>query len=1029
MKKNTIAMPAPFRCVPWRMLFTGLLAVLLTSSVWAQNVRVTGTVKDEKGNPLADATVTVRGSKISTATDAQGKFTLPTVAPGATLVVSHVGFTTHEEKLAGKTGFTFVLQEQSVNMNEVVVVGYGTQKKVDLTGAIATVTGTDLNKRVATDPTQLLQGKLPGLSLTQGSGEAGNEGSVLRVRGLGTYSGAGTNPLVIIDGIPGSLTALDPANIASVTLLKDAASAAIYGTRAANGVILVTTKTGGNSGFHVSYDYNIGITSATSLPKLVYNSVQFMQLYNQAATNSGAAATNRFTQAQIDAYANATDKNLYPNVNWLDLMIRTVAMQTHHLGLSGGRNGTSYNVGLGYVDQPDIMLGFSYKKYNLQFNINSKINDRVSFGSSLTLNYSRRVYARQGSQDQFLSTLSQAPLYGPKLPDGSGRYTSVAYKFESTNKNPVAIAENANASTNDYYMQGNVFVNVKVLEGLEWKTSGGFNFDFRKTYDFKPTIYQYLWFAGPNDPFDKALDVGGQGLMVTDSNSIYPIFYSQFTYNKQIKDHSFKILGGTQAEYFKGQLLTGSRLVYPNNNVQEINAGSYGAQFTNGTAGEWSLFSFYGRANYDYKEKYLLELNARYDASSRFPPSNKWGFFPSVSTGWRITKEKFMEPVTWLNDLKLRASWGILGNQNISNNYPYQNIYQVGYAYPYTNSLSSGVLQTNLVDTSIKWESTRVLNVGADMTLLNNRLSLNFDWYNKETYDILSQQSLPSYIGLTAPIINNGKMRNTGVEINVQYNDHIGAVNYSVGGNFQSNKNTLEKIGATTIGTTSINIEGQPYGSFYLYDYAGIFQTADEISKSPKQPYNPQPGYMKFRDVNNDGVIDANDRIIVPGVFPKFNYSFNTYAQYKNFDLTVFLYGSQGQKIFVNGWGMQPFNQNSVPTTDWLNAWTPSNPSTTMPMIYLTGTGNISNNASTTSTYYLKDASFLRIKNIQFGYNIPARYAKKAAMSSLRVYFAGDNLVTFSKFPGLDPERVASNTRYVTHPQNRVISFGIKAVF
>ena len=1028
-KKNTIAMPVQFLCMPWRMLFTGLLILLLTSSVQAQNVQVTGTVKDEKGNPLTDVTVTIKGTKISTATDAQGKFILP-VAHGATLVFSHVGFTTYEEKPDGQTSVAIVLLEQSINMNEVVVVGYGTQKKVDLTGSIATVTGADLNKRVATDPTQLLQGKLPGLSLTQGSGEAGNEGSVLRVRGLGTYSGAGSNPLVIVDGIPGSLTALDPANIASVTLLKDAASAAIYGTRAANGVILVTTKTGGNNGFHVSYDYNIGITSATSLPKLVYNSVQFMQMYNQAATNSGAATSNRFTQAQIDAYVNATDKNLYPDVNWLDLMIRTVAMQTHHLGLSGGKNGTSYNVGLGYVDQPDIMLGFSYKKYNLQFNINSKVNDRVNFGSSLTINYSRRVYARQGSQDQFLSTLSQAPLYGPKLPDGSGRYTSVAYKFESVNKNPIAIAENANASTNDYYMQGNVFVNVKVLQGLEWKTSGGFNFDFRKTYDFKPTINQYLWFAGPNDPFDRTLDVGGQGLTVTDSNYVYPIFYSQLTYNKQIKDHSFKILGGTQAEYFKGQSLTGSRLVYPNNNVQEISAGSSGAQITTGTAGEWSLFSFYGRGNYDYKEKYLLELNARYDASSRFPPNNKWGFFPSVSTGWRITKEKFMEPVTWLNDLKLRASWGILGNQNISNNYPYQNIYQVGYAYPYTNSsLSSGVLQTNLVDTTIKWESTRVLDVGADMTLLNNRLSLAFDWYNKETYDILSQQSLPAYIGYTAPIFNNGKMRNKGVEITAQYNDHIGAVNYSVGGNFQANKNTLEKIGATTIGSTSINIEGQPYGSFYLYQYAGIFQTADEISKSPKQPYNPQPGYMKFKDVNNDGVIDANDRVIVPGIFPKFNYSFNAYAEYKNFDLTLFLYGSQGQKIFVNGWGMQPFNQNSVPTTDWLNAWTPDNPSTTMPMIYLTGTGNISNNASTTSTYYLRDASFLRIKNIQFGYNVPAKYAKKAALSSLRVYFAGDNLITFSKFPGLDPERVASNTRYVTHPQNRVISFGVKAVF
>ena len=1016
---------------PWRALLAAcLLAIITYTEGYAQDTQINGTIKDEKGAALSGVTVTIKGTKTNALSDTNGKFSLLAHLPQVTLVFSHVGYTTHEEKLSGQTSLNIILKEQSTSMNEVVVVGYGTQKKIDLTGAIATVTGADLNKRVATDPTQLLQGKLPGLSLTQGSGEAGNEGSVLRVRGLGTYSGAGTNPLVIVDGIPGSMTALDPANIASVTLLKDAASAAIYGTRGANGVILVTTKTG-SGGFHVSYDYNIGITSATALPKLIYNSAQFMQMYNTAANNSGAAVSNRFSQAAIDAYANATDKNLYPNVNWLDLMIRTVPVQTHHLGLSGGRNGTSYNVGLGYVDQPDIMRGFSFKKYNLQFNLNSKVNERVNFGSSLTINYSKRYYSRQGSQDQFLSTLSQAPLYGPKLPDGSGRYTSVAYPFESVNKNPVAIAENATANANDYYMQGNVFVNVKVLEGLEWKTSGGFNFDFRKTFDFKPQVNQYFWFAGPNDAPQRVLDVGGQGLTVTDTNYVYPIVYSQLTYSKQIKDHNFKILGGTQAEYFKGQSLSGGRLVYPNNDLREVNAGSSGAQLATGTAAEWSLYSLYGRVNYDFKEKYLLELNYRYDASSRFPPSNKWGFFPSVSAGWRINREKFMEHIDWLNDLKLRGSFGVLGNQNITN-YPYQNVYNVGYAYPYNNTaLSSGVIQTSLVDTSIRWESTRVFDVGADVTLLNNKLSLTFDWYNKETYDILAQQSLPAYIGYTAPTINNGKMRNTGIEISAQYNDHIGAVKYTVNGNIQTNKNKLVKYGATVIntGNNTINIEGQPYGSFYLYEFDGIFQTADEISKSPKQPYTPLPGYMKFKDVNPDGTIDANDRVIVPGIYPKYNYSFNVFAEWKNFDITVFLYGSQGQKIFVNRWGMQPFDQNSVPNTDWLNAWTPDHPSTTMPMIYLSGTGNISNNAGTASTWYLKDASFLRIKNIQFGYNLPAKYAKYAAMSSLRIYFAGDNLVTFSKFPGLDPERVSSNVRYVNHPQNRVISFGLKAVF
>lgn len=1013
------------------LLTVFIIQLLMASSLHAQTVKVNGTVKDEKGNAVQAVTVTVKGTAVSTTTDVNGKFSLNAVPPEATLVFTHVAFTTLEEKAGGRTTIDVILKGQSVEMNEVVVVGYGTQKKVNLTGAVVTVSGADLNKRVATDPTQLLQGKLPGLSLTQASGEAGNENSVLRVRGLGTYSGAGNNPLVIVDGIPGSLTALDPANIASVTLLKDAASSAIYGTRAANGVILVTTKQGsGSGGFHLSYDYNIGITQATSLPKLVYDSPTFMQLYNQAAANSGAPIANRYSQADIDAYTNPTNKALYPSVNWLDLMMRTVAVQNHHLGLTGGRNGTTFNVGLGYVDQPDIMLGFSFKKYNLQFNLSSKVNDRVSFGTSLTFNHSRRVYPRQGSQDQFLSTLSQSPLYGPKLPDGSGRYTSVAYPFQLVNKNPVAIAENALASTADYYMQGNIFVNVKVLEDLEWKTSGGINFDFQKTYDYRPIVNQYFWFSGPNDAPHRVLDVGGQGLTVSDNNYVYPIFYSQLTWSKRIKDdHHFKVLAGTQVEYNKTQSLSGNRQVFPNNQVQELNAGSTGAQSNDGTTTEWSLYSFYGRLNYDFQEKYLLEVNARNDASSRFPPDHKWALFPSVSLGWRIGREKFLEDISWLSDLKLRGSWGELGNQNITN-YPYQYVYNPGYAYPYTNGvLTSGVIQTNLVDTSIRWETTRVLDFGADVNLFQNKLAITFDWYRKETYDILAQAVLPAYIGMTPPIVNNGRMRNTGFEVTAQYADKIGKVKYSIGGNLQANKNKLVKYGAPAISTTTINIEGQPFGSFYLYDYAGIFQTADEISKSPKQPYNPQPGYMKFRDVVANNVIDANDRIIVPGIFPKFDYSFNANAEWKNFDVTLFFYGSYGQKIFVNGWGMQPFNQNSVPTTDWLNAWTSQNPSTTMPMIYLTGTGNISQNASTTSTYYLKDASFLRLKNVQLGYNVPPNIAKRVAMSSLRVYFAGDNLATFSKFPGLDPERVATNTRYVTHPQNRVISFGVKAVF
>ncbi|WP_431217873.1 SusC/RagA family TonB-linked outer membrane protein [Puia sp. P3] len=845
----------------------------------------------------------------------------------------------------------------------------------------------------------------------------------------------------MVDGLPGSLSALDPQNIESVTLLKDAASAAIYGTRAANGVILVTTKSGSSGRLQLSYDYNVGITRPTALPdNLIYNSAQYMTLWDTAATHSGYP--NKFSQVQIDLYSNpGRDKHLYPDYNWLKALMRTVVVQNHHLGFTGGKNGTTYNIGLGYVDQPDIMLGFSYKKYNVQLNLNSKVNDVVTVGANMTLNYSKRLYASRGSQDMFLSDLSQSPMYGPILPDGSGRYVnSVFPSVQTPNKNPIAIAQNALVNDNDYYMQSSFYVSVRPLKGLEWRTSGGFNFEFEKIYDFKPVINQYNWFAGPNDPPERTLDVNGQGLVVTDNNTIYPVGYSQLTYTRSLGEHNFKLLGGTQAEYNKVQQMVGTRNTpFSNNITRELNAGPAGSQIATGTTAEWALRSYYGRFNYDYKERYLLEANARYDASSRFPPSNRWGLFPSVSAGWVLTKESFLDNVSWLTNLKLRGSWGKLGNQNISN-YPYQdlytsaNAYNTGtfYAYSFSgNSLTSGVARNNLSDPDIKWETTRIIDFGTDITLFN-KLNLTVDWYNKLTYDILYKPQIPAYIGLGSPTINNGKMKNTGVEVAAQYADHAGEFSYSVGGNIQINRNTLVKFGAPQItANNTINIEGYPFGSYYMYQFTGIFQSTDEVNKSPYQVYSPQPGYIKFKDVDGNDTINANDRVIVPGVFPKFEYSFNTSASWKNFDIVVFLYGSYGQKQYASGWGVQPFNQGSPPTKDWLNAWTPQNHSTTMPLIYITGQGNASSNIGTASTYYLKDASFLRIKNVQLGYTLPKSVVKHLAMNSLRIYFAGDNLVTFTKFKGLDPERALGNgnVRFVVHPQNRVFSFGVKAVF
>ncbi|MBE7171659.1 MAG: TonB-dependent receptor [Williamsia sp.] len=995
--------------------------LLTTSAVFAQSP-VTGKIT-AGDTAIAGATIQVKGTNRATQSDASGKFVIAAPA-NATLVVSSVGFGSQEIKVNNRTTIAIQLQAASQEMGEVIVVGYGKQQRGSVTGAVVTASGEELNKRVVTNPASLLQGKLPGVSVIENSGEPGNEGVSLRVRGFTSFSGAGNDPLVIVDGIPGNLSALNPNDIESISVLKDAASASIYGTRGANGVILVTTKKGSSGKLSLDYSYNLGITSPSRTLDLITNSVEYMDLYNKAAIHSRLPAP--YPQTFIDQYKNPADPVKYPNVNWQDLLFKTVTTHNHYLSANGGRNGTTYNIGLGYIDQPGTMLGFAYKKYTLQFGLNSTVNNRVTFGMNMNFNYGDRGYPRQGSGDQYLSTITQAPMYGPVLPDGTGRFTYRGDPYNYHNKNTVAIAATTIKKDRSYYLQQNLFLNVKVLNGLTWETRGGFNYSFTKSKDFRPVVPVYDWFTGA---LASTLDVGGKGLIVQDVNYINPIAYSQLTYAGKWKEHSITVLGGAQAEYYKTESLTAYRRDFINNTQRELDAGAADGQTANGNASEWSIQSLYGRFNYDFNKKYLFEANFRYDGSSRFAAGNRWGFFPSISAGWRIKQEDFMQNLDWLSDLKLRGSWGRLGNSNLSNFYPYQDILNTGANYALDNSgtLYPGVSRTALVDNSIRWETTQVFDIGVDASLLQNRLTVNADWFRKKTYDILRSAQVPGWVGLTAPTINDGIMLNRGYEFNVQYTERGGAFTYSMGANFQTFTNKLLKFGARQINATTINEVGKPWGTFFVYDWIGIFQSQDEINKSPKQPNNPQPGDLKFRDINNDGVINASDRTYFDGAFPSFNYSFNLNAGYKRFDLTVFLYGVQGQKEYVRSWGFDPFQQSTPPTTNWRNAWTPENKSNTMPAIYVSGYAPVT---GTLSSYYLQDGSFLRVKNIQLGYNLSERLTKRAGMSSLRIYFAGDNLFLITKYPSLDPERSpATNASLVNYPQNKIFSFGARVKF
>lgn len=982
------------------------------------DIIVTGKVINNQGDPLPNVSITA-GDRNGTTTNERGEYSL-TVPENATLSFSYVGYISQEIKVDGRNVINLVMIQTAMDLSDVVVVGYTSQDRRKLTSAVVTVTGEELNKRIATNPVSLLQGQLPGLQVVQGSGEPGNEGLSLRIRGLATFSGTGNEPLVIVDGLPGNMDVLNPNDIESISLLKDAASAAIYGSRGANGVIMVKTKKGkANGGFALRYNYNLGISNPTSLPETIHNSAEYMELYNEANINSGREPI--YTQEQIDLYRNATDRVKYPNHNWLDDLFRPAYVQNHYVSLGGGKDNTGYNLGIGYVDQPGTMIGFSYKKYTMDLGLTSKVHERVTIGTNLQMRYGYRLNPPQGAGDMFLSTLAQSPLYPPQAPDG--RWIKKAYSNEAGNKNTVAIVgEDVRTRTNSYYVQGNVSLDVDILRGLTWESRAGLNYGASKYNDFRPVVQTYYY----NDMSSAGqLDVGTPGLTVGRNDNTYTVYYSQLNFKRTFGEHSLAVLAGFQQEHSISSDISAWRAQYTTNLLRELNAGPTSGQTNNGSSSQWAIRSWYSTMSYDFQDKYLLGLNIRNDGTSRLPKDTRWGLFYSLSGAWRISKEAFLQDAGWLDDLKIRASWGELGNQNIGT-YPYQPLLTQR-DYVFGGSIAPGYAAGALIDPTLIWETTRIFDIGIDLTAFSNKLTFTADWYNKYTFDILREFQVPLWLGLEPPTVNDGAVRNKGIELTGQYRNSIGNdFSYTIGANLQTYRNTVEKFGKQEIDYNSIMNEGYPMNEYYLYIWDGIFQDQAEIDKSPAQPVTPTPGDLKLKDVNGDGVVNTNDRTYVKGKYPSFQYAANLGAAWKNFDLSAQLYGSQGQKIFVNGWGMEPFRQGSVPTVDWRNRWTPTNHTNTMPKIYTAdGYPPVQNYVS---TYYLKDASFLRLKNIQIGYRLPGSVIRKIGASNLRVYVAADNVVTFSKYPGLDPERVGDGL-YVTYPQVRTFTFGASIQF
>ncbi|WP_346238711.1 TonB-dependent receptor [Niabella insulamsoli] len=1028
MKKIKLLRPV------WLLLFN-LLFSMAATDLCAQSIE--GRVVEEGQRPVSAATVLNTNNGLTTAADDAGDFKIQGVI-GDLLRVSAVGFSPQTFKVEKLTANTIVLTSLVSDLDNVVVVGYGTQKRINLTGAVGSVSGAELTKRPAPNATNLLQGRVAGLDIRQNTGQPGLGTTEVLLRGQGTFTGS-SGPLILVDGVAvNSLNYLSPEDIEDVTVLKDAASAAIYGSRAANGVILVTTKSGKKGQSTFEYSGGFGTSKATVLPDLIYDSPTYMRLFNEARARSGMGAI--YTQDQIDAYASSTDRLQYPNFNWLDFAFKNGAIINQHLGFSGGNDKTTFNLSFNYLKQDGILAKNDYRRYNVLASFNTQINKKLSVGSNVNMTFEDIVQPWLSNDDLILLIYHGGPTYGAYLPDGSGRLATAAYRSEVGQRSYTAVMNNSGQFYKNYTVNAQAFANLEIIKNLNWTTKGAVYFQNNEYRNRQHEVSQYLYQPDVNGVHEYVNNSGTNflGLRQQLSQSVTKTLYSTLTYAARLGEaHDLKLLAGYEQINNRSPYLYGMRTGFPNSTLSEINAGSPVNQVTNGNTQEWALQSYFGRVNYDYKDRYLVEGNFRYDGSSRIAPENRWNAYSGVSAGWRLSKENWLATALPLfSEFKLRASLGTLGNQEIGNNYAFQDILSTS-TYPFDDVLATGAVKTRLVDPALGWEDTKITDLGVDINVKNGLLTAAIDWYNKKTTGIITQRlDVPASIGLSAPISNIGSMENKGWEFDLGHHHKIGAFDYSLFFRLATYKNKVTNVLARAISTMGgsaggpnlLTDVGLPFQSFYIYEWAGIFQNQAEIDGWAKQPSSGtlKPGDIKIVDKDGDGTVGPEDRATY-NPFPKFTYSFGLNTSWKGITFTAFFQGVERQYMFLKGWGVDPFLQNAPPPSKFLNAWTPTNPSNTVPAVYFGWT--YPGVAGYPSTYYLNDLSYLRLKNIYLGYEIPDKLLQKIHAKGLTVYLSGDNLLTFTKFEGADPERRTDQTRYATFPQTKIVTVGLNIKF
>lgn len=987
--------------------------VVITPRRVVQTPKIEGTVTDKStGEPLAGVSIHIQGTTVGTVSDVNGKYSIEVSDKNATLIFSYVGYHSEEIQINGNSVVNIGLIQGIEKLSEVVVIGYGTQAKKDLTGSVATVGTKEINSLPVPSVSDALEGRASGVQVIS-SGVPGTD-ATFRIRGVGTINS--NDPLLVIDDVPVSsgLNQLNMNDIESIQVLKDASATAIYGARGANGVIIITTKRGKGKQSHLNLNYYYGVQKATKVVKML-DASQFAALHNEMMANAGLA--------KDPAYANPD--SLGKGTDWLGELFRVAPMQNYSISYSGSSDKTNYYVSGNYLNQEGIVTNTGYKRLTFQLNTDTKVFDKLKFGNSLTLNHDIKTSGNYNIQNTMLAL----PTQPVKRSDGTYSGPVAQPMWDGDIVNPIGLAKTVDNATKGYNLIGSIYGELELLQGLKLKSTFGLQANFWDDRNWSP---KYKWDSSTNENDYLSEKYNKNFTWVWDNTA---------TYEKTLGQHHFIVMGGTSAQENKSNYMSGSIKTFASELTQELDNGTTNAT-VGGNENSWSLMSYMGRVNYDFSDKYLITATVRRDGSSRFGSNHKWGVFPSGSVAWRISKEKFFNGLNFINDLKLRAGYGVTGNQQIDN-YSFASALQT-IAYTFNGNTVNAVVPSKMPNPNVQWEEQKQANVGIDASLFNDRIGITIDGYIKNTDKMLVPMSVPvstGYSDVDVPSINAGKMQNKGIEFTLDTKNLTGEFTWNTSFNISYNHNLVKSINDTVpLSTGSIGLNynlaliqaGHPVGEFYGFKTDGIFQTQQEVDNHAIQvpgndPYNrTSAGDIRFKDLNNDGVIDDKDRAFYGNPNPTFIFALNNTFSYKGFDLSIFMQGVAGNKIFnANRIWDEAMSVAQNQTTEVLNRWTGEGTSNSMPRaIY-----NDPNKNTRQSDRYIENGTYLRIKNVSLGYTVPKSFSQKAYISSARVYISAENLYTFTKYKGFDPEVGTSGIDNNVYPVTRTISFGVNLSF